>query len=93
MPPEETKFLSFMERLIQSNESISDEIRSLHKDIKESFHYLVNALSIPRELEEDEQPAAPSQLDLFATQNQTSVPSRKEKFHFPSDEKENHLRH
>ena len=88
MPPEETaKLTSMMERLIQSNMAIGDEIKSLHKDLKESFHYLVHALHIHHETERDEQPAAPSQIDLFATQS-NSIPSGRERFKFPSDEKE-----
>ena len=77
--------------LIKAVESLSHQIQSFHKDFKDSFYYLVDAIKQNHDAENEEIPATPSQVPIFSqTPARTSagVHRGREPFKFSSDDKE-----
>ena len=81
--------------LLKAVEKLSDKIECFHTDFKQSIYYLINALNRNHEAENAENPAPPSQMDLFPTQRATRASvgvhrgAEREHFKFASDEKQN----
>ena len=81
MPQDDTK-------LAIAIESLSKGIQSFHTDFKHSILYLINVMKPSHETEDEQNPTAQSQQDLFATQSLPTRQSGRAEFKFPSDEKE-----
>ena len=79
--------------LLKAVEKLSDKIECFHTDFKQSIYYLINALNCNHEAENAENPAPPSQMDLFPTQRATRASvgvhrgADREHFKFAGDEK------